>query len=84
MMTHDILARMSLGSLKHPGLAVVYESLLGFAGDEFYTAWVKINSKLQNENLMHLVLFFLYISCISGLKWLGSLFLRVLSASLWP
>lgn len=61
MMTHDILARMSLGSLKHPGLAVVYESLLGFAGDEFYTALVKINSKLQNENLMLLVLNFLYI-----------------------
>ena len=29
---------MSLSAVKQPGIAVAYEHLLGFDGDEFYTA----------------------------------------------
>jgi hypothetical protein len=29
---------MSLTAVKQPGIALVYEQLLGFDGDEFYTA----------------------------------------------
>jgi hypothetical protein len=31
---------MSLSAVKQPGIAVAYEELLGFDGDEFYTAKV--------------------------------------------
>ena len=34
----ETLARMSLTAVKQPGIALVYEQLLGFDGDEFYTA----------------------------------------------
>uniref|UniRef100_A0A7S4T4G9 RCK N-terminal domain-containing protein n=1 Tax=Alexandrium monilatum TaxID=311494 RepID=A0A7S4T4G9_9DINO len=34
--SHDILGRLMVMAGRSPGLAKVYESLLGFAGDEFY------------------------------------------------
>jgi len=34
--SHDILGRLMLMAGRQPGLAKVYESLLGFEGDEFY------------------------------------------------
>ena len=37
LITHETLARMSLSSIKQPGIAVAYENILGFEGDEFYT-----------------------------------------------
>jgi hypothetical protein len=42
LVTYETLARMSLSAVKQPGIAVAYEELLGFDGDEFYTAVVKI------------------------------------------
>jgi len=40
LVTFETLARMSLSAVKQPGIAVAYESMLGFDGDEFYTAKV--------------------------------------------
>jgi len=40
VVSHDVLGRLMLMSARSPGLAKVYESLLGFEGDEFYfRAW---------------------------------------------
>jgi len=36
LVSHDVLGRLMLMSARQPGLAKVYESLLGFEGDEFY------------------------------------------------
>lgn len=36
LVTHDVLGRLMLMSARQPGLARVYESLLGFEGHEFY------------------------------------------------
>jgi hypothetical protein len=40
LVTVETLARMSLSAVKQPGIAVAYEQILGFDGDEFYTAKV--------------------------------------------
>mmetsp|Transcript_4221 Transcript_4221/g.5566 ORF Transcript_4221/g.5566 Transcript_4221/m.5566 type:complete len:1055 (-) Transcript_4221:132-3296(-) len=46
LITYETLARMSLSSVKQPGIAVAYEELLGFDGDEFYTAtWPHLAGK---------------------------------------
>ena len=37
LQSNDMLARMSLAAVKTPGVAEVFEYLLGFEGDEFYT-----------------------------------------------
>jgi hypothetical protein len=36
VVSHDIIGRLMLMAARQPGLAVVYESLLGFEGEEFY------------------------------------------------
>lgn len=36
MVSHDVIGRLMLMSVRQPGLAKVYEALLGFDGDEFY------------------------------------------------
>jgi len=36
LVSHDMIGRLMLWSVRQPGLAKVYEALLGFAGDEFY------------------------------------------------
>lgn len=36
IVSHDVLGRLMLMSARQPGLAKVYEALLGFDGDEFY------------------------------------------------
>lgn len=36
LVSHDVLGRLMLMSARQPGLAKVYEALLGFEGDEFY------------------------------------------------
>merc|ERR1719436_2112974 len=36
LVSHDIIGRLMLMSGRQPGLAKVYEALLGFDGDEFY------------------------------------------------
>ena len=35
--SNDLLARMSLSAVKTPGVAEIFEEVLGFEGDEFYT-----------------------------------------------
>ena len=40
VVSHDICGRLMLMSARHPGLAVVYDTIFGFEGDEFYLkAW---------------------------------------------
>jgi len=41
LVTFETLARMSLSAVKQPGIAIAYEQLLGFDGDEFYTEKVR-------------------------------------------
>mmetsp|Transcript_75294 Transcript_75294/g.137488 ORF Transcript_75294/g.137488 Transcript_75294/m.137488 type:complete len:465 (-) Transcript_75294:1725-3119(-) len=36
LVSHDVIGRLMLMSVRQPGLAKVYEALLGFDGDEFY------------------------------------------------
>merc|ERR1719188_1425378 len=36
LVSHDVIGCLMLMSVRQPGLAKVYESLLGFDGDEFY------------------------------------------------
>jgi len=36
VVSHDIIGRLMINSVRQPGLAKVYEQLLGFEGDEFY------------------------------------------------
>lgn len=38
LVSHDVIGRLMLMSVRQPGLAKVYEALLGFSGDEFYMA----------------------------------------------
>eukprot|EP00929_Paragymnodinium_shiwhaense_P005127 TRINITY_DN10667_c0_g1_i1.p1 TRINITY_DN10667_c0_g1~~TRINITY_DN10667_c0_g1_i1.p1 ORF type:complete len:947 (-),score=153.23 TRINITY_DN10667_c0_g1_i1:70-2910(-) len=38
LVSHDVIGRLMLMSVRQPGLAKVYEALLGFDGDEFYMA----------------------------------------------
>jgi len=43
LVSHDVLGRLMLMSARQPGLAKVYEALLGFDGDEFYMeAWPEL------------------------------------------
>lgn len=37
VVSHDVIGRLMLMSVRQPGLAEVYGSILGFEGDEFYT-----------------------------------------------
>ena len=54
LVTHETLARMSLGAVKQPGIAIVYDQLLGFDGDEFYTAtWPEMAGKPFGECVEH-------------------------------
>merc|ERR1719188_2235014 len=36
LVSHDVIGCLMLMSVRQPGLAKVYEALLGFDGDEFY------------------------------------------------
>ncbi|ETW07552.1 hypothetical protein H310_02039 [Aphanomyces invadans] len=43
LVSHDIIGRLILLSARSPGLSRVYNSVLGFDGDEFYTqAWPEV------------------------------------------
>ena len=54
VVSHDIIGRLMLMSVRQPGLAEVYGSVLGFEGDEFYTKhWKKlIGVKYKDVHLM--------------------------------
>mmetsp|Transcript_58915 Transcript_58915/g.103103 ORF Transcript_58915/g.103103 Transcript_58915/m.103103 type:complete len:825 (+) Transcript_58915:103-2577(+) len=50
LVSHDVLGRLMLMSARQPGLAKVYEALLGFDGDEFYMqAWPEVVGKEFGE-----------------------------------
>lgn len=46
LVSHDMIGRLMLMSVRQPGLAKVYEALLGFEGDEFYMSeWKELQGK---------------------------------------
>jgi len=54
IVSHDILGRLMVMSARHPGVAAVFASILGFDGDEFYMkAWNKRCMGLQFHELQY-------------------------------
>jgi len=50
LVSHDMIGRLMLMSVRQPGLAKVYEALLGFEGDEFYMRnWQELDGKRWDE-----------------------------------
>lgn len=50
VVSHDIIGRLMLMAARQPGIARVYNSILGFDGDEFYTeSWDEIIGKTWEE-----------------------------------
>mmetsp|Transcript_7715 Transcript_7715/g.17860 ORF Transcript_7715/g.17860 Transcript_7715/m.17860 type:complete len:863 (+) Transcript_7715:65-2653(+) len=50
VVSHDILGRLMLMSARAPGLAKVYDCLLGFEGDEFYSQeWPELEGNLFQD-----------------------------------
>ena len=55
VVSHDVIGRLMLMSVRQPGLAEVYRVVLGFDGDEFYSAhWKELNGVVFGET--HLML----------------------------
>jgi hypothetical protein len=53
VVSHDIIGRLMLMAARQPGIARVYNSILGFDGDEFYTEkWKKIVGKTWEEVIL--------------------------------
>ncbi|KAK3256350.1 hypothetical protein CYMTET_34510, partial [Cymbomonas tetramitiformis] len=53
LVTHDILGRLMIQCARHPGLAQVFEDLLGFEGNEFYRSqWPEMVGKTFAEVLV--------------------------------
>ena len=53
VVSHDIIGRLMLMAARQPGIARVYNSILGFDGDEFYTEeWDEILGKSWEEVLL--------------------------------
>lgn len=54
VVSHDVIGRLMLMSVRQPGLAEVYGSVLGFDGDEFYTSkWPElVGVKFKDLHLM--------------------------------
>ena len=53
VVSHDIIGRLMLMSVRQPGLAEVYGSVLGFEGDEFAEHWPElIRVKYKDVQLM--------------------------------
>jgi hypothetical protein len=48
LQSNDLLARMSLSAIKTPGVAEIFEEVLGFEGDEFYTK-VRVGEDTRKE-----------------------------------
>jgi len=54
VVSHDIVGRLMIMSVRQPGLAKVYEALLGFEGDEFYIeAWPQTIGKRFGDLFQH-------------------------------
>lgn len=54
VVSHDIVGRLMVMSVRQPGLAKVYEALLGFEGDEFYIeAWPQVIGKRFGDLFQH-------------------------------
>ncbi|KAK3251646.1 hypothetical protein CYMTET_39021 [Cymbomonas tetramitiformis] len=46
LVSHDVVGRLMLMSVREPGLSSVYQSVLGFEGNEFYSrAWPEITGE---------------------------------------
>jgi ion channel POLLUX/CASTOR len=53
IVSHDIIGRLMLMAARQPGIARVYNSILGFDGDEFYTEeWDDILGKTWEEVIL--------------------------------
>lgn len=53
VVSHDIVGRLMLMAARQPGIARVYNSILGFDGDEFYTdSWDEIVGKTWEEVIL--------------------------------
>ena len=53
VVSHDIIGRLMLMAARQPGIARVYNSILGFDGDEFYTeSWDEIVGKTWEEVIL--------------------------------
>ena len=53
VVSHDIVGRLMLMAARQPGIARVYNSILGFDGDEFYTdEWDEIVGKTWAEVIL--------------------------------
>ena len=53
IVSHDIIGRLMLMAARQPGIARVYNSILGFDGDEFYTeSWDEIIGKTWEEVIL--------------------------------
>ena len=53
VVSHDIIGRLMLMAARQPGIARVYDSILGFDEDEFYTEdWEEILGKTWEEVLL--------------------------------
>ena len=53
VVSHDIIGRLMLMAARQPGIARVYNSILGFDGDEFYTEeWEEIIGKTWEEVIL--------------------------------
>ena len=54
VVSHDLIGRLMLMSVRQPGLAEVYGSVLGFDGDEFYSSkWPSlVGTKFKDAHLM--------------------------------
>merc|ERR1719487_1920512 len=50
VVSHDICGRLMLMAARHPGLAVVYDHIFGFKGNEFYLkAWPSLAGRSWGE-----------------------------------
>eukprot|EP00935_MAST-01C_sp_MAST-1C-sp1_P002427 g2427.t1 len=54
VVSHDLIGRLMLMSARQPGLAMIYNEVLGFDGDEFYMeTWPAAAGKKFSELLVH-------------------------------
>jgi len=54
VVSHDIVGRLMVMAVRQPGLAKIYEQLLGFEGDEFYIeAWPQTIGKPFGDLFQH-------------------------------
>jgi len=56
IVSHDIVGRLMVMSVRQPGLAKIYEQLLGFEGDEFYfKPWPQVIGKRYGDLFQYFI-----------------------------